>query len=69
MLFVIAYVLISFVLISILFYIIEHSPSGMEDESGFHADPVQPKQQVHSQPVYSTVKSLEHLYHSPAAGA
>jgi hypothetical protein len=29
------YFLFSFVLIGILFYLIQHSPSGWEDESGF----------------------------------
>ena len=37
MLYVIGYFLFSFVIIGIVFYIIEHSPSGWEDENGFHA--------------------------------
>jgi len=36
MLYVIGYFLFSFVVIGIVFYLIEHSPSGWEDESGFH---------------------------------
>jgi hypothetical protein len=36
MLYVIGYFLFSFVIIGIVFYLIEHSPSGWEDESGFH---------------------------------
>ena len=47
MLYVISYLLISFVFICILFYLIEQSPSDWEDESGFHANPVkQQKQQA-----------------------
>ena len=36
MLYVIGYLLFSFVFIGVLFYLIQHSPSGWEDESGFH---------------------------------
>ena len=36
MLYIISYLLFSFVFIGILFYLIEHSPSGWENESGFH---------------------------------
>ena len=47
MFYVIIYLLFSLVFIAILFYLIEHSPSGWEDESGFHTDPVEKqKQQV-----------------------
>ena len=38
MMYLIGYLLFSFVLIGILFYLIEHSPSGWEDENGFHTD-------------------------------
>jgi hypothetical protein len=33
---IIPYLLASFVFIGILFYVIKHSPSGWEDERGFH---------------------------------
>ena len=47
MLYIISYLLFSFVFICILFYLIEHSPSGWEDESGFYTNPVkQQKQQA-----------------------
>ena len=36
MMFVIGFLLFAFVVIGISFYLIEHSPSGWEDESGFH---------------------------------
>ena len=45
MLYVIGYFLFSFIFIGISFYLIQHSPSGWEDESGFHAVEQQ-KQQV-----------------------
>lgn len=45
MLYVMIFLLFSFVFIGILFYLIEHSPSGWEDESGFHANPVQKQKQ------------------------
>ena len=40
MMFVIGYLLFAFVVIGITFYLIEHSPSGWEDENGFHIEPV-----------------------------
>jgi hypothetical protein len=42
MFYIIAYLLFSFVVIGIVFYLIEHSPSGWEDENGFHIDPTPP---------------------------
>jgi hypothetical protein len=36
MMFVIGFLLFAFVVIGISFYLIEHSPSGWEDENGFH---------------------------------
>ncbi len=36
MLYVIGYFLISVVILGILFRLIEHAPSGWEDENGFH---------------------------------
>jgi hypothetical protein len=33
---IIPYLSVSFVFIGILFYVIKHSPSGWEDERGFH---------------------------------
>lgn len=40
MMFVIGFLSFAFVVISIVFYLIEHSPSGWEDENGFHIEPV-----------------------------
>jgi len=37
MLYIIGYLLFSILLIGIAFHIIEHSPTGWEDENGFHA--------------------------------
>jgi hypothetical protein len=34
--FVIGFLLFAFVVMGISFYLIEHSPSGWEDENGFH---------------------------------
>jgi hypothetical protein len=39
MLFAIVYLLFSLVFMFILFHLIEHAPTGWEDESGFHAAP------------------------------
>jgi hypothetical protein len=39
MLYVIGYLLVSVVFVGILFYLIDHSPSGFEDENGFHFNP------------------------------
>ena len=50
MLYIISYLLFSFVFICILFYLIEHSPSGWENESGFHTV----KQQKQHVPQLST---------------
>jgi hypothetical protein len=47
MLYLISYIFFSFVFIGILFYLIEHSPSGWEDESGFHTSSVK-KQKQHA---------------------
>ena len=45
MLYIIGFFLFAFVVISVLFYLIEHSPSGWEDENGFHLKPVELQQQ------------------------
>ena len=37
--FVIGFLLFAFAVIGITFYLIEHSPSGWEDENGFHIEP------------------------------
>jgi len=37
MLYVMGYFLVSFVITGIIFFLIQHSPSGWEDENGFHA--------------------------------
>jgi hypothetical protein len=69
MLFVIGYILFSIILISIFFHLIEHAPSGWEDENGFHTDLIrQQKQQAYSQSV-SLSNSFKNVYHSPAADA
>lgn len=39
MLYVIAYLLVSVVIVGIIFYMIERSPAGWEDENGFHLIP------------------------------
>ena len=39
MMFVIGFLLFAFVVIGITFYLIEHSPTGWEDENGFHIEP------------------------------
>ena len=39
MLYIIGYLLVSFVFVGIIFFLIEHSPSGWEDEKGFHLSP------------------------------
>jgi hypothetical protein len=39
MMFVIGFLLFALVVIGITFYLIEHSPSGWEDENGFHIEP------------------------------
>ena len=50
MLYIICYLLFSFGFIGVLFYLIEHSPLGWEDESGFHTV----KQQKQQAPQMST---------------
>src|ERR1035437_1571581 len=45
MLYIISYLLFSFVFICILFYLIEHSSSSWEDESGFHTSSIRQQKQ------------------------
>ena len=44
MLYVICYLLFSFVFMGVLFYLIQHSHAGWEDENGFHTSPEQDPQ-------------------------
>lgn len=48
MMFVIGYFLLSVVIAGIIFLFIEHSPSGFEDETGFHLNPESAPQLKHS---------------------
>ena len=39
LMFVIGFLSFAFAVIGVTFYLIEHSPSGWEDENGFHFEP------------------------------
>jgi len=45
MLYILSYLLFSSVIIGVIFYLINNSPSGWEDENGFHVIPVEHQKQ------------------------